>query len=228
MRILRPVLFLCLTFGISLCWSTAQERDNPHSRNYQNCLYGRYGCDPAQLTTDEQSAVARAAHERNYQNCLYGRYGCDLAQLTANEQPVVARAAHDRNYQNCLYGRYGCDASRLSADEQLAVAHAAHDRNYQNCLHSRYGCDQTQLTESEKQSVSDAGRGTAAPKPSTTQTTPPPHYYTNSAGEKVQSPTYSNTVPAAATAQCRDGTYSFSHNHRGTCSHHGGVSRWLD
>jgi uncharacterized protein YgiM (DUF1202 family) len=53
------------------------------------------------------------------------------------------------------------------------------------------------------------------------------HYYTNSAGQKVQSPTYYKTVPTGATAECRDGTYSFSKNHRGTCSHHGGVKRWL-
>jgi len=30
-----------------------------------------------------------------------------------------------------------------------------------------------------------------------------------------------------ATAICRDGTYSFSAHRRGTCSHHGGVARWL-
>lgn len=52
-------------------------------------------------------------------------------------------------------------------------------------------------------------------------------YYTNSFGQKVQSPTYYNSVPAGATALCRDGTYSFSRNRRGTCSHHGGVARWL-
>jgi hypothetical protein len=34
-------------------------------------------------------------------------------------------------------------------------------------------------------------------------------------------------VPAGATAQCRDGTYSYSANRRGTCSHHGGVLRWI-
>ena len=33
--------------------------------------------------------------------------------------------------------------------------------------------------------------------------------------------------PAGATAQCRDGTYSFSQHRSGTCSHHGGVARWL-
>ena len=28
------------------------------------------------------------------------------------------------------------------------------------------------------------------------------------------------------TARCRDGTYSYSANHSGTCSHHGGVATW--
>jgi Protein of unknown function (DUF3761) len=32
----------------------------------------------------------------------------------------------------------------------------------------------------------------------------------------------------SATARCRDGTLSYSAHHQGTCSHHGGVSVWLD
>ena len=52
-------------------------------------------------------------------------------------------------------------------------------------------------------------------------------HYTNADGYRVQSPTYYSSVPAGATALCRDGTYSFSRNRRGTCSHHGGVARWL-
>lgn len=53
------------------------------------------------------------------------------------------------------------------------------------------------------------------------------NYYTNSAGNEVHSPAYSNSVPAGATAICGDGTYSFSQSRRGTCSHHGGVDMWL-
>lgn len=53
------------------------------------------------------------------------------------------------------------------------------------------------------------------------------HYYTNSAGQRVQSPTYYPSAPRGATARCVDGTYSFSRNRRGTCSHHGGVAQWL-
>jgi len=33
--------------------------------------------------------------------------------------------------------------------------------------------------------------------------------------------------PAGATGRCADGSYTFSQNHRGACSHHGGVSEWF-
>ena len=52
-------------------------------------------------------------------------------------------------------------------------------------------------------------------------------YYTNSAGQRVQSPTYYPSAPRGATARCVDGTYSFSKNRRGTCSHQGGVAQWF-
>ncbi|MFA5778189.1 MAG: DUF3761 domain-containing protein [Candidatus Paceibacterota bacterium] len=53
------------------------------------------------------------------------------------------------------------------------------------------------------------------------------NYYTNTYGNSVHSPAYSNSVPAGASARCGDGTYSFSQNRRGTCSRHGGVNEWL-
>ena len=53
-------------------------------------------------------------------------------------------------------------------------------------------------------------------------------YYRNSNGNEVHSPAYSRGgAPAGATAQCSDGTYSFSQHRQGTCSHHGGVAKWL-
>ena len=55
-----------------------------------------------------------------------------------------------------------------------------------------------------------------------------PHYYKNIDGDRIQSPTHSDRVPNGATAVCKDGTYSFSRNRSGTCSHHGGVDYWLN
>src|SRR4051812_44399299 len=53
--------------------------------------------------------------------------------------------------------------------------------------------------------------------------------YTNVNGKAVLRPEQCKgpSVPAGASAQCRDGSFSFSQNHRGTCSGHGGVARWL-
>ncbi|ENZ78611.1 MULTISPECIES: DUF3761 domain-containing protein [Ralstonia] len=54
-------------------------------------------------------------------------------------------------------------------------------------------------------------------------------HYINRQGHDVQSPAHSKdgSVPNGATAKCRDGSYSFSESHRGTCSRHGGVAGWL-
>jgi hypothetical protein len=51
--------------------------------------------------------------------------------------------------------------------------------------------------------------------------------YRNVDGACVPRPTQAAAPPAGATAECNDGTYSFSQHRSGTCSHHGGVKRWL-
>jgi hypothetical protein len=54
--------------------------------------------------------------------------------------------------------------------------------------------------------------------------------YINKDGVRVHSPAHTkdSKQSVGASAQCRDGSYSFSRHHQGTCSHHGGVSRWLN
>ena len=49
-------------------------------------------------------------------------------------------------------------------------------------------------------------------------------YYKNVDGKCVHSP---SSDPRGATAKCRDGSYSYSLHASGTCSHHGGVARWI-
>jgi Protein of unknown function (DUF3761) len=51
------------------------------------------------------------------------------------------------------------------------------------------------------------------------------HCYTNEYGADVHGPSWSHAgPPPGMSAQCADGTYSFSQHSRGTCSHHGGVA----
>lgn len=71
-------------------------------------------------------------------------------------------------------------------------------------------------------------------QPASAQITPRPslsndNRYVNSSGNTVHSPAYSNTSCAAsgASAECGDGTCSFSQHRSGTCSHHGGVAQWI-
>jgi predicted RNA-binding Zn-ribbon protein involved in translation (DUF1610 family) len=48
------------------------------------------------------------------------------------------------------------------------------------------------------------------------------NYYVNSSGHLVHSPSCGQEH-GKRTAECRDGSVSFSEHHRGTCSYHGGV-----
>jgi hypothetical protein len=70
---------------------------------------------------------------------------------------------------------------------------------------------------------------TQATAPATTSGACAADYYRNSSGVCVHRPvkTQNSPVPAGAAAQCRDGSYSFSQHRSGTCSHHGGVAKWL-
>ena len=54
-------------------------------------------------------------------------------------------------------------------------------------------------------------------------------HYENRMGKTVHQPakSLSGGVPTGATAQCRDGTYSFSQHRGGTCSSHGGATKWF-
>lgn len=51
--------------------------------------------------------------------------------------------------------------------------------------------------------------------------------YVNVDGQCVHDPVSAGSAPAGATAKCKDGTYSFSKHHSGTCSGHHGVAEWL-
>jgi hypothetical protein len=54
-----------------------------------------------------------------------------------------------------------------------------------------------------------------------------PGAYDNSSGNCVHDPEQAPSVPPGAAAECRDGDWSLSQHHSGTCSGHGGVAQWL-
>jgi len=52
--------------------------------------------------------------------------------------------------------------------------------------------------------------------------------YTSGSTSTASSSGSSTSTSTDATAQCRDGSYSYSQHRSGTCSHHGGVARWIN
>lgn len=52
-------------------------------------------------------------------------------------------------------------------------------------------------------------------------------HYRNTDGVCVHRPATGPGASDGATALCKDGSYSYSQNRRGTCSGHGGVRTWL-
>ena len=225
-KILNTLLFLVLVFHPSSALSFPQ--DTAPNQNFNKCLHGYFGCDLSGLNNSERSQVEQASHLRNVNNCLHGYVGCDSSKLSNDEQPRVQEAARQRNFNNCLHGYVGCDSSKLSNDEQPRVQEAAHQRNLNNCLHGYVGCERSTLSDDEKNKLPSDKSSASHEQQQAAIPQSTPRYYTNKDGVRVQSPTRYSSQPPAATAQCLDGTYSFSLNRRGTCSYHGGVSKWID
>lgn len=79
----------------------------------------------------------------------------------------------------------------------------------------------TQTPPANNTSVSPTPENTSSPAP---PSLPPRH----TAQQENPIPSHANTDPTqGATAHCKDGTFSHSKQHSGTCSRHGGVERWL-
>ena len=85
--------------------------------------------------------------------------------------------------------------------------------------------------------VQKASKAAAAAAPASTEkaspaaATPAPAAASSEAASKTapaaKSAGTGNTDPTGATAKCKDGTYSKSKHHKGSCSHHGGVAEFL-
>ena len=80
---------------------------------------------------------------------------------------------------------------------------------------------------SQTQSTTQRAAGARSPNNATQPNCSNNGTYTNRRGQTVLRPENCSVQPNGATARCRDGSYSFSQSRSGTCSHHGGVAKWL-
>ena len=96
---------------------------------------------------------------------------------------------------------------------------------YQRWLHSWDGLMAAYATEQSDSANFQEPTATTSPTASfNSSTSCSSDKYRNVDGQCVRRPTVS--PGSGYTARCRDGTYSYSKNRQGTCSHHGGVRSW--
>lgn len=153
---------------------------------------------------------------RNQGYCLDAQWG--------NRTPKTPVWLYDCNGSAAQQWKVNGDGSLVSLRSNLCLDDQYGGTHDENPIWT-YGCN---TTVSQKWTLV-VPMTVATPTPAPVVTTPAPQTstgdgYTNVDGNHVASP---SSNPAGATAQCGDGTYSYSQHHSGTCSHHGGVATWL-
>lgn len=141
----------------------------------------------------------------------HGRWDARLRLHIGNNSVRVVATMVDRVSANAIITitRHHSPAE-LEAKARARALRAEAKKRHE--AEARERKEQEQQAEQRQQGLSECTNGT----------------YVNAAGNTVCKPVESSTQPAGATAECEDGTYSFSESRSGTCSHHGGVRTWLN
>jgi hypothetical protein len=164
------------------------------------------------LTDEAETNVVRAPWEcrRPHQPFHYvltarGEVGATVSTTVAFHAQLRARWCAAAKASEEAAVRRRREAEARAAEKRAAEQRAAEQRR----AHER---DEEEALTQERETTSTCTNGT----------------YVNSSGNTVCKPEESSSgPPAGATAECEDGTFSFSEHRSGTCSYHGGVKRWL-
>ncbi|HKH47227.1 MAG TPA: DUF3761 domain-containing protein [Thermoanaerobaculia bacterium] len=233
----------------------ARVRSAERRENLETCLSGKYQslCNKEPLSEDELRRVRAAEDAENLRICLDGRFPslCDRSRLSPEQGAAVPRAQKRAGPKatEAVTIPFSEEPENSLANDAPTRRHYATTRLRLRASPSLEGSVLTTLPSGSRVDVSTCGAGwcevnyglvsgyvaerylAAKPPPSNAgaRERSSGRGYINSSGEWVPSPTWTEDgrPPAGASAQCRDGSYSFSRSRRGTCSHHGGVARWL-
>lgn len=185
------------------------------------------------LRASQQQLGPRIAADRKAIGALQPPNQRDAAQLRRAQRDVLAlrnqrAAVHQAGWRSAFEPARAA-AYSAAYNDTFPIALGSSDWYVVHAeRRSGYYTTSWDATEDYEYVVEDGSISTyalgAAPAPYSTSV---PGYY-NADGIWVPSPSSNPTLtPSGPTAICNDGTYSYSLNHSGTCSWHGGVSTWL-
>jgi Protein of unknown function (DUF3761)/Glucodextranase, domain B len=162
----------------------------------------------ATVTVNGHTVAVHSGHWRDTLQLHLGGNPIVVAATMTGRAPATTTISITRR-QSAAELEARARARALRAEEQQHRAAEAREHKEQKEQEKR--AEQQQHAEQQTQRLAECTNGT----------------YVNAAGNTVCKPVESSTQPAGASAECEDGTYSFSESRSGTCSHHGGVKRWL-
>jgi hypothetical protein len=230
------VFFGAFAIFVGIIWAAAVfTRTTPPATPSQPQSLLSPSATPA--PTGQSTALTSAQHLAEAKRALANGYKPDKDPKKASWGNVTtakwhlnaisSSAAEYREAQELLKEVARRERQIELAKRQPVASPAAEDEDESVADEDDDDSDGTSSARSSTSSTSTDSRRSARPADREAESSSD-DYYTNSDGVRVHRPTFSDSgPPAGATAQCRDGSYSFSLHRSGTCSHHGGVAKWL-
>lgn len=235
----KGLCFLAIAVAIPLCGCGGS-----HTRSVSDAALAQ--------TTPEAPAVPVGLHlnEGNYSVWAPGAAISGTvtsgASVTVNGQSVQVHGGHWRDPLHLQIGPntiavVATMAGRTTADSSIQVirhhtaveleaeARARAQREEQAKQHREAELERLKSETPSEKTPSEETPSEETPERESSPGECPNGTYENSSGNTICKPyaPENGEKPAGATAQCEDGTYSFSEHHSGTCSGHGGVKEWL-
>jgi hypothetical protein len=119
----------------------------------------------------------------------------------------------------------------LAAVAAFTIAGVAHAKDMKSCNADWKTAKAAKTTQTHKAFMAACLQGPAtapAPAAAMAPTAKPSLFSHSKPAAGPATPTVAaGAKPAGATAECKDGTWSTSKTHSGSCSHHGGVAHFL-
>jgi hypothetical protein len=167
-------------------------------------------------------STSPSAPQTRMQSCA-----AEWKAMTPDQKKATTYKAYSKT---CLSGGASAPAATMAPTPAKATAPAAGESRMASCaaIWKAMTPDQKKSTTYRDYSKTCLSGGTTAAAPAATMTPAPMAAKPARArATTAASAPATGAAPDGATGLCKDGTYTKSKTHSGSCSHHGGVAKWL-